>query len=269
MYSRHRTYASRIAAEALPTAKEFVLVQSEFYLGEAGANGVRPFDYQKMLSTLPDFLAFNGRPNQYIDAPIRVKVGDRVRFWVVNCGPTHPCAFHVVGEQFDTVYLEGAYQLGGMEGPAEGAGAQALGWKAPPRVSFFTVLTDERARIPWGEIALSAPVAVLLAILVAVALNNNVLHGAAERLGISRRFGEPDVWGYFLNSPQTLWVAVRDLATDTMYEGWVEAFSDTGASPEILLRQVSVSRNSTGTKLFDCERVYLARDRTSLIIEQL
>ncbi len=90
--------------QPLPAAREFVLVQSEFYLGEAN-NGIRPFDYDKMLSTLPDFLAFNGRPNQYIDEPIRVKVGERVRFWVVNCGPTHPCAFHVVGEQFDTMYL--------------------------------------------------------------------------------------------------------------------------------------------------------------------
>jgi nitrite reductase (NO-forming) len=90
--------------EPLPAAKEFVLVQSEYYLGDA-AGGLRPFDYKKMLSTMPDFLAFNGRPNQYIDAPITVKVGDRVRFWLVNCGPTHPCAFHVVGEQFDTMYL--------------------------------------------------------------------------------------------------------------------------------------------------------------------
>lgn len=90
--------------EALPPAKEFVIVQAEFYLG-AAAGGVRPFDYQKMLSTLPDFVCFNGRPNQYIKAPIRVNVGDRVRFWVVNAGPTHACNFHVVGEQFDTVYL--------------------------------------------------------------------------------------------------------------------------------------------------------------------
>ena len=90
--------------EPLPPAKEFVLVQSEFYLADA-ANGLRAFDYNKMLSTLPDYMAFNGRPNQYIDQPIHVKVGDRVRFWVVNCGPTHPCAYHVVGEQFDTMYL--------------------------------------------------------------------------------------------------------------------------------------------------------------------
>jgi nitrite reductase (NO-forming) len=91
--------------DPLPPAKEFVLVQSEFYLGEPAANGMRPFDYQKMLSTLPDFVTFNGRPLQYVNDPIRVNVGDRMRVWLVNCGPTHPCAFHVVGEQFDTMYL--------------------------------------------------------------------------------------------------------------------------------------------------------------------
>jgi len=88
----------------LPPAKEFVLVQSEYYLGAAAA-GVMPFDYTKMLATLPDYVVFNGRPTQYMTAPLKVRVGDRVRFYVVNAGPTHPCNFHVVGEQFDTVYL--------------------------------------------------------------------------------------------------------------------------------------------------------------------
>jgi len=88
----------------LAPAKEFVLVQNEFYLGDA-VNGVQPFDYTKMLGTLPDYVAFNGRPGQYQTEPIRVKRGDRVRFYVVDVGPTVPCAFHVVGEQFDTVYI--------------------------------------------------------------------------------------------------------------------------------------------------------------------
>jgi nitrite reductase (NO-forming) len=91
-------------ADPLPPAKEFVLVESELYLAPAAA-GIRAFDYQKMLTTLPDMVVFNGRPNQYVKNPIHVKVGDRVRFWVVNAGPTHPCNFHVVGEQFDTVYI--------------------------------------------------------------------------------------------------------------------------------------------------------------------
>lgn len=90
--------------EPLPEAKEFVLVQSEYYVSP-GDDGISVFDYAKMLSTFPDFVVFNGRPDQYIQEPIRVSVGDRVRFYVVSAGPTHQCNFHVVGEQFDTVYL--------------------------------------------------------------------------------------------------------------------------------------------------------------------
>lgn len=87
----------------LPPAREFVLVQSEYYVGEV-QGGIAPLDYRKMATTLPDYVVFNGRPDQYIQEPIRVKVGDRVRFWVVSAGPTHPCNFHVVGEQFDSVW---------------------------------------------------------------------------------------------------------------------------------------------------------------------
>ena len=127
-------------SEPLPPAKEFVIVQSEFYLAQA-ANGLRAFDYQKMLGTLPDFVAFNGRPNQYIKDPIRVKVGDRVRFWVVNAGPTHPCNFHVVGEQFDTVYL-GAPPLTPMRGVQT--------WDVPPGGGMcFELICDVVGEFPF------------------------------------------------------------------------------------------------------------------------
>ena len=126
--------------EGLPTAKEFVLIQSEFYLADA-ANGLRAFDYQKMLSTVPDFVCFNGRPNQYIKDPIKVKVGDRVRFWLVNAGPTHPCNFHVVGEQFDTVYL-GAPPITPMRGVQT--------WEVPPGGGMcFELLCDVAGEFPF------------------------------------------------------------------------------------------------------------------------
>jgi nitrite reductase (NO-forming) len=100
--------------EGLSPAKEFVLVQNEYYLADA-ANGLRASDYPKMLNMLPDLVCFNGRPNQYVKEPIKVKVGDRVRFWVLSAGPSHPCNFHMVGEQFDTVYL-GAPPGGAIRG---------------------------------------------------------------------------------------------------------------------------------------------------------
>lgn len=90
--------------EPLPEAREFVLVQSEMYL-EPAQDGVAAFDMRRMMSTLPDLVVFNGRPDQYVREPIRVRRGERVRFYVVSAGPTHECAFHVVGEQFERVYL--------------------------------------------------------------------------------------------------------------------------------------------------------------------
>ena len=117
----------------LPTAREFVLVQSEYYLGAPKA-GVLPFDYTKMLATLPDYVVFNGRPGQYMDEPIKVRVGDRVRFYVVNAGPTHPCNFHVVGEQFDTTYLGAPPEM-----PLRGVQTFAV---APGGGMIFEMLAD-------------------------------------------------------------------------------------------------------------------------------
>ncbi len=88
----------------LPPAREFVLVQGEYYLTPP-SGPVRGMDFARMLSATPDAVVFNGRPDLYMRTPIRVPRGQRVRFWVVNAGPTLPCAFHVVGEQFDTVYI--------------------------------------------------------------------------------------------------------------------------------------------------------------------
>ena len=126
--------------EALPVAKEFVLVQSEFYLADA-VGSVRAFDYQRMLSTVPDYVVFNGRPDQYIKEPIKVRVGDRVRFWVVSVGPQHPCNFHVVGEQFDTVYL-GAPPASGIRGVQT--------WTVPPGGGMcFDVVCDVPGEFPF------------------------------------------------------------------------------------------------------------------------
>jgi hypothetical protein len=166
------------------------------------------------------------------------------------------------------VYGVSTYLLLASFREAYAAGASLVGWNAPPRVTFFDVLTNERARIAWGEIAFSAVVAVLLAVLLSAAVNHNLLHRAAERLRVSRRFGQADVWGHFLDSPKTNWIIVRDVNADLLFEGWVDAFSDTGADPQLLLSDVVVYRASTGTKLHDRKRVYLTPRKESVILEE-
>lgn len=145
--------------------------------------------------------------------------------------------------------------------------ADVLGLDPPLELTFFAALVDERQRIAWGEIALSALVSVPLAAVVAAAFNHNLVENAAEKLGLGRGFGENDVWAFLFNSPDVRWIIVRDLAHDLMFKGWVDAFSDSAGRPELLLRNVSVYRNSSGDKLYETSRLYLARPTEALVVE--
>jgi nitrite reductase (NO-forming) len=87
--------------------KEFVLVQSEFY-AQAGQQGTHAPDFNAALAKNASYVVFNGRANQYQASPLHVAVGDRVRFFVVNAGPSLRSDFHIVGAVFDRVYADGS-----------------------------------------------------------------------------------------------------------------------------------------------------------------
>lgn len=85
--------------------KEFVIVQSEFYTQVR--DGAHIPDWNRALAKDASYVVFNGRADQYQAAPLEVDVGDRVRFFVVNAGPSLHSDFHVVGAVFDRVYPGG------------------------------------------------------------------------------------------------------------------------------------------------------------------
>lgn len=88
-------------------AREYVLVQHEFYLGQADANGVVTGDSQKMSAGTADLVVFNGYFNQYQEEPLVADPNELVRIHICNCGPTYWSAFHVIGALFEAVYPDG------------------------------------------------------------------------------------------------------------------------------------------------------------------
>ncbi len=93
-------------AESLAPAREYALMQSEFYL-KPGANGDWEGDLARMQAVAPDFVVFNGAANQYQQQPLPASAGERIRLYVANIGPTLFSAFHVIGAIFDKVYVDG------------------------------------------------------------------------------------------------------------------------------------------------------------------
>ena len=138
---------------------EFVLIQSEIYLGPEGGST----DEAKVAAKPPDLMALNGMAFQYNDRPLQVGVGQRVRFWLMDAGPSLPCTFHVVGGQFDQVFYEGAWTLGGPDqiGARWSGGSQALNLGpcqggfvefVPPQAGHYTFVTHAFADMEKGAV---------------------------------------------------------------------------------------------------------------------
>ena len=89
--------------------KEYYIMQGDFYTkGDNGAPGLQAFDMTKAVEEDADYVVFNGKVGSLTgDNAITANVGETVRLYMGNGGPNLVSSFHVIGEIFDKVYVEG------------------------------------------------------------------------------------------------------------------------------------------------------------------
>ena len=88
---------------------EYYVMQGDFYTkGPNGEPGLQPFSMEKALAEKPEYVVFNGSSGALSgNNALKAKVGDTVRLFVGNGGPNLTSSFHVIGEIFDKVWVEG------------------------------------------------------------------------------------------------------------------------------------------------------------------
>ncbi len=107
--------------------REYYIMQSEIYTKEKfGAKGLQEFDQEKGIREQPEYVVFNGSVNANAGVnALPARVGETVRLFVGNGGPNLVSSFHVIGEIFDNVYIEGgsvvSHNLGTTLIPSGGA----------------------------------------------------------------------------------------------------------------------------------------------------
>ena len=89
--------------------KEYYIMQGDFYTkGKNGAPGLQTFDMKKAVDENADYVVFNGKVGSLTgDNALTANVGETVRLYVGNGGPNLVSSFHVIGEIFDRVHIEG------------------------------------------------------------------------------------------------------------------------------------------------------------------
>jgi nitrite reductase (NO-forming) len=93
--------------------REYYIMQGDFYTkGEFGEPGLQPFDMRKAIEEDADYVVFNGKVGAMTgDNALPAEVGETIRLYVGNGGPNLISSFHVIGEIFDKVYVEGGNLL--------------------------------------------------------------------------------------------------------------------------------------------------------------
>jgi nitrite reductase (NO-forming) len=125
-----------------PVDHEFALVQNEWYMVEQA--GFVSLEEASAAAPAPDAVVWNGIFNQYADHPIEVPVGEEVRVFVLNAGPSIDSSFHVVGTIFHEVIKEGVHLIEGNEG---NWGSQAVDL-APAQGAIVEMRFDEDGLYP-------------------------------------------------------------------------------------------------------------------------
>jgi nitrite reductase (NO-forming) len=93
-----------------PVDQEYYVMQGEIYTEEPiGTSGTLTESWEKLIDERAEYIVFNGHVGALTEHyPLRARVGETVRIYFGVGGPNYISSFHVIGEIFDRVYLEGS-----------------------------------------------------------------------------------------------------------------------------------------------------------------
>jgi len=104
---------------------EWAVLRSEWYVGRPDADGFAAFDPEALLLEHPRYVTLNGRVDALTgDAALRMAVGERARFFLVNGGLNLGSSLQASGAHWATIYPDGATHP--LNRPTYGAQAVSL-----------------------------------------------------------------------------------------------------------------------------------------------
>jgi hypothetical protein len=131
----------------------------------------------------------------------------------------------------------------------------------------FSSLSDSDI-IPYSEIIYASIISIFLGFLTTKIEESKIIHIIARRIKVSHKYGDENLFSYFLNNPNIEWIYVRDIENSLSYLGNIKSFSESQNFKEIVLEQVTVYNYPDSEELYDIDRIYLCLPIDKVIIEQ-
>lgn len=133
-------------------------------------------------------------------------------------------------------------------------------WRAP---------LDDGVSIRGREVVLATMLALPVALLASWVINFKLLNRLAQRLRITTKYGDENLYSHYLNSEEIDWIYVRDPESGLTYQGRVMSLSENESVNEVVLVDVTVYRYKDSQKLYDVPSLYISKPLGSFTIEAI
>lgn len=121
--------------------------------------------------------------------------------------------------------------------------------------------------IPYNVIIKASVVSIFVGLIATGIDQYKIINTIGKRLRLTNKYGDENLYSYFLNAKDVDEVYVRDIENRLTYHGLVNSFSENDVTNEIVLIDVIVYDYETSTELYRLDKIYLSRSRNNLIIE--
>lgn len=128
---------------------------------------------------------------------------------------------------------------------------------------------QEKGAISYFEVLYSSVVAIIVALFISWIDYNKYLNKLTQRFGISNKYGDEDLYSYFLNANEIKEVYIRHMKHKITYHGYIDSFADADSIKEITLRDVTVYSYPESEEMYSLNFIYLSLPKDDVIIEYL
>jgi len=119
------------------------------------------------------------------------------------------------------------------------------------------------------EICLATLIAIPVAYFVSTLVNRKVFNKVAQKIGVTTKYGDENLYSFYLNAKEIDWIYVRDPENNLTYQGRIIQHSENDDIQEIVLSEVSIYRYEDSEFLYSVPTIYLSKTVGKFIIEAI
>lgn len=134
---------------------------------------------------------------------------------------------------------------------------------------WANILVDKKNSLSSLEICQAVLLALPVALIASYTINYKFFNKIAQKIKVSYKYGDENLFSYYLNTKEIDWVTIRDTENNLTYEGRVISHSENDNIQEIVLSEVTVYRYTDSAELYSIPTIYLSRASGKFVIEEV